>query len=47
MVVGGGSDGPMVGECGSTGMGRGSRCGVFNGTVGFSLGLHQSIGGGG
>ena len=47
MVVGGGSDGPMVGECGSTGMGRGSWCGVFNGTVGFSLGLHQSIGGGG
>ena len=47
MVVGGGSDGPMVKYCGPMGMGRGSRCGVFNGTMGFGPGLHQSTGGDG
>ena len=52
MVMGGGSDGLMGMGHGSDGpmamvlvpMGNGSRCGVFNGIVGFGLGLHQSTG---
>ena len=42
MVVGGGGDGLVVSDCGPMGMGHGSRCGVFNGTAGFGLGLHRS-----
>ena len=40
--MGGGGDGSMVGDCGLMGMGRGSRCSVFNGIVGFGSGLHRS-----
>ena len=46
MVMGGGGNGSMVGDCGLTGMGCGSWCSVFNGTVGFGPGLHRSTGGG-
>ena len=47
MVIGGGGDGPMVNDCGPMGMGRGSQFGVFNGTMGFGPGLHQSTSGDG
>ena len=44
MVVGGGDDGLMVDDCGSMGISHGPRCSVFNGIVGFGLGLYRSTG---
>ena len=52
MVMDGGGDSSMGMGCGSDGslvevlvpVGRGSWCIVFNGTVGFSSGLHRSTG---